>query len=61
MSTLIITGLLLFLVPGLAVLVGDHLFRGTETYTISTRELPNIAADLAAPDVGSSGTGGART
>ena len=52
MSTLIIIGLLLFLVPGLAVLVGDHLFSRVETYTISTRELPNIATNLGAPVVG---------
>ena len=60
MSTLIIIGLLLFLVPGLAVLVGDHLFSRGETYTISTRELPNVATNLGAPDVGTPDTDRAR-
>jgi hypothetical protein len=57
MSTLIIVGLLLFLVPGLAVLIGDHLLSGRETYTISTRELPNITTASTDADIGVAAAG----
>ena len=60
MFTLLITGLCLFLIPGLAVLLGDHLFSGIETHSISTRELPNIAAELGVSDIGISDTDRAR-
>ena len=45
MFTLLIIALVLFIVPGLAVLLGDHLLTGVETYTISARELSNVVTD----------------
>lgn len=52
-TLLIVIALLMVIGPGLLVLALDHLsdqLRGTETYHLSTRELPNIAADVGAPD-----------
>ena len=48
MLTLIIA-LALTLVLGLAVLIARR-FGQVETYSISTRELPNVAADLGTTD-----------
>ena len=50
MSTLLIIALVLFIAPGLVVLIGDHLLSGIETRAISTRDLPNVAADLGTAD-----------
>ena len=54
MFTLTVIGLLLFTLPGIAVLIGSHLvgnrFGTVETHTLSTRELPNVAADLGTHD-----------
>jgi hypothetical protein len=44
--TILITALCLVVVLGLAVVVLDHSSWGTEVYTISTRDLPNLVADL---------------
>jgi hypothetical protein len=55
MFTLAITILTVLVLAGLAVLIAEHLPFGRETYTLSTRELPNIAADI-----GTSGRNSAR-
>ena len=42
----LITVLVVLLLAGLIVVVLDHLPFGTETHSISTRDFPNLAADL---------------
>lgn len=57
MSTILLAvlGLILLLGPGLVVIALDALDIfgwGTETHTISTRDLPNTAPDLTGPNAG---------
>ena len=47
--TLLIVALMLVVVFGLIVVLGGHL-GAVQTCTISTRELPNVAADIGTPD-----------
>jgi hypothetical protein len=61
--TLAILGLVLLIGPGLVVLALDALDVWTwgvtrrETYSITTRELPNVAADIGTTDTSSSDIG----
>jgi hypothetical protein len=50
--SILITTLILVVVFGLAVLASGR-FGQVETYSISTRELPNVAADLGTTDTDS--------
>ncbi len=43
MFTLALIFLTVLVLTGLAVLIAEHLPFGRETYTLSTREFPNIA------------------
>ena len=49
MNTPLIILAVLVVLGGIVVLL-DHLHFGTEAYSISTRDLPNIAAAMADPD-----------
>ena len=49
LTLILIAILILVVVFGLIVVLGDH-FGDVETCTISTRELPNVAADIGTPD-----------
>ena len=50
MFTLALIILAVLVLAGLVLLIADRLPFGCETYTLSTRELPNIAPDIATPN-----------